>query len=156
MAFNNIIIIIIIILIGKTFWKGVALPSILMGNQVVNLNLTQERELQTIENGVYRKILGGGPAVLETMRGDIGASLMESRLMENKILFVKSIIEGNNELMKEIIKKMRRDEDNAKKKNEEKERKYKEKLRNTSEENEKRTKAKAKKEKGNSWMEKLD
>ena len=146
------------ILIGKTFWKGVALPSILMGNQVVNLNLTQERELQTIENGVYRKILGGGPAVLETMRGDIGASLMESRLMENKILFVKSIKEGNNELMKEIIKKMRRDEDNAKKKNEEKEKIYKEKekLRNTSEENEKRTKAKAKKEKGNSWMEKLD
>merc|ERR1712105_464708 len=127
--------------------------SILMGNKVINLNLSQERELQTIENGVYRKILGGGPAVLETMRGDIGASLMESRLMETKILFVKSIIEGNNELMKEIIKKMRRDEDNAKKKNEEKEKIYKEKekLRNINEENdEKRTKAKEKREKGNS------
>ena len=79
--------------------------------------------------------------------------------MENKILFVKSIIEGNNELMKEIIKKMRRDEDNAKRINEEKEKIYKEKekLRNINEENEgKRTKAKAKKEKGNSWMKKLD
>ena len=79
--------------------------------------------------------------------------------MENKILFVKSIIEGNNELMKEIIKKMRRDEDNAKRINEEKEKIYKEKerLRNMNKENEgKRTKAKAKKEKGNSWMKKLD
>ena len=94
------------ILIGKTFWKGVALPSILMGNQVANLNLTQVNELQTIENGVYRKILGAAHGtVLETMRGDIGASLMESRIMENKILFVKNINEGNNELMKKNLEK---------------------------------------------------
>merc|ERR1711874_387796 len=71
------------VLIGKTFWKGVALPSILMGNQVANFNKTQINELQTTENGVYRKILGGVPGtVLETVRGDIGASLMESRIME--------------------------------------------------------------------------
>ena len=42
----------------KKFWKGVALPSIIMENQIANLNLTQVNELQTIENGVYRKILG--------------------------------------------------------------------------------------------------
>ena len=42
----------------KTFWKVVALPSILMGNQVANFNLNKVNELQTIENGVYRKILG--------------------------------------------------------------------------------------------------
>ena len=29
------------VLIGKTFWKGVARPSILMGNQAVNLNKIQ-------------------------------------------------------------------------------------------------------------------
>ena len=110
------------ILIGKTFWKGVALPSILMGNQVTNLNLTQVEKLQTIENGVYRKILGGAPGtVLETLRGDIGASLMESRIMENKILFAKNIIEGNNKLIKEILRNMREDEDNAKRINTEKE-----------------------------------
>merc|ERR1712121_584200 len=73
------------IVIGKTFWKGVALPSILMGNQAANSSQTQINQLQTIENGVYRKILGGAHyTVLETIRGDIGASLMESRIMENK------------------------------------------------------------------------
>merc|ERR1712215_327714 len=95
-------------------------PSILMENQVANLNLTQVNELQTIENGVYRKILGAAHGtVLETMRGDIGASLMESRIMENKILFVKNINEGNDELMKEILKSMRKYEDMAKMKKKE-------------------------------------
>ena len=62
---------------SKKFWKGVALLSILMGNQVANLNLTQVNELRTIENGVFRIILGATHCtVLETMRGDIGVSLM--------------------------------------------------------------------------------
>ena len=50
------------------------------------------------------------------MRGDIGASLMESRIMENKILFVKNIEEGNNELRNEILRNMRKGEDITKKK----------------------------------------
>merc|ERR1712215_86149 len=92
------------------------------GNQVAKLNLTKVNELQAIENWVYRKILGAAHGtVLETMRGDIGASLMECRIMENKIIFIKNIKEGNNELMKEILRNMRRDEDIAKMKNEEKE-----------------------------------
>ena len=33
------------LLIGFFFWKGVALPSILMGNQVANLGLIEENEL---------------------------------------------------------------------------------------------------------------
>ena len=39
------------------------------------------------------------------MRGDIGALLMESRIMENKILFVKNINEGYNELLKKNLEK---------------------------------------------------
>merc|ERR1712105_382791 len=74
----------------------------------------------------YGKILGRVPGtVLETMRGNIGASLMVSRIMENKILFQKNIQEGRNELMKEIVRNMRKDEDHAKKENKEKERKKK-------------------------------
>ena len=154
------------VLIGKTFWKGVALPSILMGNQVANFNKTQINELQTTENGVYRKILGGVPGtVLETVRGDIGASLMESRIMENKILFLKSIQEGENNLMKVIIKKMREDEDNAKRVNKEKERKREENERKRKEKEsregrkeneEKKKKRNIKKVKGNRWMETID
>ena len=139
------------ILIGKTFWKGVALPSILMGNQVTNLNLTQVEKLQTIENGVYRKILGASGTVLETLRGNIGASLMESRIMENKILFAKNIIEGKNKLIKEILRNMREDEDNAKRINTEKEMR-----RNMRKGDDKEKKKKIVKVKGNKWMEQLD
>ena len=100
-----------------------------MGNQVVNFTKTQIGELQATENGVYRKILGGAPkTVVETLRGDIGASLMESRIMENKILFLKSIQEGKNGLMKEIVKKIRDNEDYAKRENKEKERNRREKI----------------------------
>merc|ERR1711874_560133 len=111
------------VLIGKTFWKGVALPSILMGNQVVNFTKTQIEGLQVTENWVHGKILGRVPGTLkETVRGYIGASLMERRIMENKILFLKSIQEGRNDLMKVIVRKMREDEDYVKKVNKEKER----------------------------------
>merc|ERR1711909_47892 len=155
------------VLIGKTFWKGVALPSILMGNQVVNFTKTQIEGLQVTENGVYGKILGRVPGtVLETMRGDIGASLMVSRIMENKILFLKNIQEGRNELMKEIVRNMRKDEDHAKKENKEKERILREKERKKEEkesrEGKKENKGKKKKKgcikktKGNRWMETLD
>ena len=55
------------------------------------------------------------------MRGDIGASLMESRIMENKISFIKNINEVDNVLMKEILRNMRKDDDIAKIKNKENE-----------------------------------
>ena len=47
-----------------------------------------------------KKLGAAHGTVLDTMRGGKGASLMESRIMENKILFVKNIKEGFNELMK--------------------------------------------------------
>ena len=54
-----------------------------MGNQVANLNLTQVNEPKIIENRVYRKILGSAHGTIqEIMRGDIGALLLENRIME--------------------------------------------------------------------------
>merc|ERR1712008_330115 len=106
------------VLMGKTFWKGVALPSILMGAGVMNFKQEDINKLQTIENGVYRKILGGGWSTpIVTLRGEMGSSMMESRIMENKILLVKSIIDGKNELMKEILRNMRKNKKERKKKN---------------------------------------
>ena len=46
------------LLIGKTFWKSVVLPSILYGANVITLTDTEIKSLQTVENGVYRQILG--------------------------------------------------------------------------------------------------
>ena len=84
--------------------------------------------------------------------------------MENKILFLKNIQEGENKLMKKIIKKMREDEDNAKRVNKEKERKRDERERKRKEkeasegkkENENKKKGNINKAKGDRWMETID
>ena len=44
------------LLIGKTYWKSVALPTILYGTNIVNLTEKNIKVLQRIENSVYRTI----------------------------------------------------------------------------------------------------
>ena len=40
------------ILIGKTFWKSVALPGVLYGSSVVNFTKTDIAKLQRLENSI--------------------------------------------------------------------------------------------------------
>ena len=95
------------VLIGKTFWKHVALPSVLHGMPIVELTKTDLAKLQRIENGVYRRILGGQRYTpICTLRGDIGASLMESRNIETKLIYYKYMLNCKNELLREIMKDM--------------------------------------------------
>ena len=64
------------LMIGKTFWKSVALPSILYGTKVINLTEDEINKLRRIENSVWRQILGApGYAPICTLRGEIGTSL---------------------------------------------------------------------------------
>ena len=70
------------LLIGKTFWKSIVLPSVLYGTNIINLTEDNINELHKIENSVYRSILGAAhyyPNV--TLRGEIGASLVKKRVM---------------------------------------------------------------------------
>ena len=46
------------LLVGKNWWKAVILPSILVGVGVMIFTKAQIAKLQTIQNNVYRKILG--------------------------------------------------------------------------------------------------
>ncbi len=101
------------VMIGKTFWKSVALPSILYGTKNMNLTKTDIQKLQKEENKVYRQILGAPSyAQIATLRGEIGSSSMERRIMEGKIMYYKSIIESveerdpRNELLKKIVEDM--------------------------------------------------
>ena len=43
------------ILIGKAYWKSIALPSILYGSSIINITNTEINKLQRIENQVYRQ-----------------------------------------------------------------------------------------------------
>lgn len=46
------------LLIGKTFWKSLVLPTVLYGSCLINYTEKEMEQLQTVENGVYRQIQG--------------------------------------------------------------------------------------------------
>ena len=96
------------VLMGKTYWKSMVLPSVMYGVGLMNMNEGQANKMQSTENGVYRKILGAREStVVEVLRGEIGASATETRYIEARIMMAKSIYESKNEWMKEILRKVR-------------------------------------------------
>ena len=101
------------VLIGKTYWKSMVLPTTLYGAGLMNVNEAQIGKLQSTENGVYRKILGAREnTVVEVLRGEIGASATETRLVEARLMMAKSIHGSKNEWLKEILNKVRRNAGN--------------------------------------------
>ncbi|MEL6606438.1 MAG: reverse transcriptase family protein, partial [Cyanobacteria bacterium J06614_10] len=94
------------LLIGKTFWKGLAMPSYMYGSEIMCYTKADVQSFQTIENKVYRAILQL-PTYTATpaLRADIGASSCTARDMKNKILYAKHTIEDGHELLKEIFLK---------------------------------------------------
>ena len=93
------------LLIGKAYWKGLALPAILHASEVKDYNEEELRKLQTIENRVYIAILQvPSYTAAGALRSEIGASSAKARDMKSKILFAKPTMEENrNDLMKEIF-----------------------------------------------------
>ena len=101
------------LMIGKTFWKQVVMTGALHGVGLINLAKTEMDELQVVENEVYRIILKARRNVaMAAVRGDIGSSLVESRFIQTRIMLVKGMIESKNEMIKEILKRVRIDERN--------------------------------------------
>lgn len=96
------------VLIGKTYWKCIALPSILYGTNVLHMTDTEISKLQKIENSVYRKILGGTKTTaVAALRGDVGASAMKSRVVGGKLQYIKSIYKGKKDILKKVLDSMR-------------------------------------------------
>ena len=74
------------VIVGKAVWKMMHLPSILYGRAVVPTSETNIMKLQRIENKVWRYLLGiGGYSTVEALRGEIGASMIKSKIMENNV-----------------------------------------------------------------------
>ena len=102
------------LLIGKSYWKGAVLPTVLYGAGLYNVTKAEVKRLQTKENDCYRTILGARKNTANAaLRGEIGSSLMETRFIESKLMLVHSILNGKNELVKEILKRVRRDGNNT-------------------------------------------
>ena len=100
------------LLIGKTYWKSIALPSILSGVNAINLSEEDIDDLRKIENSVYRTILNAPQyAPNSTLRSEIGSSLMKKRIMNGRINFMKHIINGRNKLLENILHRLLLDND---------------------------------------------
>ena len=96
------------VIIGTTYWKQVILPSILYGSAVIVYNKEDILKLQRIENSVHRKILGAQRfAPIVTLRGEVGASLMESRIMREKVTYLAYATNSPNEILKRVIQELR-------------------------------------------------
>ena len=96
------------LLVGKTWWKCGILSGILLGAGVINFHAYQIEKLQAIEYRVYRGILGAiYNAPKAVMRGEIGASLMETRIIESRLTLVKSMMESENKLVRDLLNRGR-------------------------------------------------
>merc|ERR1712240_698509 len=100
-------------LIGKTYWKGEIIPSVLHGIGLMNLSGEDTNKLQAIENRVYGTILGARKGTpIAAIRGEVGALLVSTRNMRARINLAHSIWNGKNEMVKEVLRRIRNDKSN--------------------------------------------
>ena len=91
------------ILIGKTYWKCAALPSILHGTEAIYLSNNYLADLQIEENKALRYTVNARrKTAISALRGEFGISLQITRDMKSKILFIKHILQPNS-LLREIF-----------------------------------------------------
>ena len=70
------------------------MPSIMYGKQVITLPKHVIRKLQTLENRVFMYLIGvAGYGAVAAIR-DVGASRVETRVMETILLFAKDTLTG--------------------------------------------------------------
>ena len=80
------------------------IPALLYGKQVIILTKKLIDKLQAIENRVYRYLIGvGSTTPVVTLRGEIGASRVETRAMETVLMFTRDTLQGRFEKVKDYI-----------------------------------------------------
>jgi len=83
------------VIVGKAIWKLMAIPAILFGRAIITTSKKTIEKLQRIENKVWRYLLGiGGYAAIEALRGEIGASMVKTRIMETMLAYVVDTLAG--------------------------------------------------------------
>ena len=94
------------LLIGKTYWKGLIIPNLLYGNDIIEFNKTDLDKLQKHDNAAYRIMLQL-PIYTAVcfLRGEVGASSVFSRDMISKLSFLKHAKTSTNNILRKIIDK---------------------------------------------------
>ena len=91
------------VMMGKTYWKVVVLPSTLYGAEVIDMKGEEIDKLQKTENTAMRRILRAPKwAAQAAIKGKIGISNMKSRIARSRLLYLRRIETGNNEVLKRI------------------------------------------------------
>lgn len=93
------------LLIGKTFWKGLVLQSVLHASEIIQYTEEDLDKFQSIGDMVYTALLRvPGYTATEALRGEIGASSSKIRSIKSKFFFVNIILIDNiDDLIKEIF-----------------------------------------------------
>ena len=92
------------VLVGKAIWKLMAIPAILFGRAIVTTCAARIEGLQRLENKVWRYLMDiGGYSTIDALRGEMGASLVKSRVMETMLLYVVDTMNSKFENMKEMM-----------------------------------------------------
>ena len=93
------------VLIGKNYWKGVVLPRVLYGAEVVGLRSVDLDSMQRQENAAMRRMLGAGRGVaIAGMRGDIGIGTMRSRVARGRLQYMRRVEQGENEMLRKVMR----------------------------------------------------
>jgi len=91
------------LVIGKTFWKNVVLPSVLASSGVIVWRKRELEKLQRIENGVWRKIFGAPSYTpVAALQGEIGCSTVEGRDSKIKLKFAKFLQESRSGVLRRV------------------------------------------------------
>ena len=94
-------------MMGKTYWKGVVLPSALYGAEVIDMKGEEIDKLQKkkkTENTAMRRILRAPKwAAQGAIRGEIGISNVKPRIARSRLLYLRSLETENNEVLKRIL-----------------------------------------------------
>ena len=95
------------VMIGKAYWKSVALPAVIYGSGVVQWNKKEQDKLQIIQNKICRRMLNAPRwATNAAVRGEIGMSTMQTRLAQNRIGYISHRMNEGNELIKVAVQEL--------------------------------------------------
>ena len=93
-----------VIVVGKAIWKMMHIPAIMYGRTVVTTTDSNITKLQRIENRIWRFLLRiGRYSTVEALRGEIGTSIVKSRIMETSLAYILDVINGEFEEFKRIM-----------------------------------------------------
>ena len=95
------------LLIGKSYWKSLVQPRVLSAAAVVVRTKEERKQLQRVENRVWRQILGAQIYTpVAALRREIEASSVEGRDMKMKLKFANYLANTANGLLAAIFKKL--------------------------------------------------